>query len=128
MSKSNVISPRIPVKRINLSINMEETGKNLKRLVQASGYSVKDIMEITGITTEQAIYKWYSGRSIPSLEVQLILSQVLGKNLEEILVIDGDYLFVTQWELLNCRQFCILVPHKLQFSFVFGTVIQIHVY
>ena len=128
MSKSNVISPRIPVKRINLSINMEETGKNLKQLVQASGYSVKDIMEITGITTEQAIYKWYSGRSIPSLEVQLILSQVLGKNLEEILVIDGDYLFVTQWELLNCRQFCILVPHKLQFSLVFGTVIQIHVY
>ena len=85
---------------------MEETGKNLKRLIRASGYSVKDIMEITGITTEQAIYKWYSGKSIPSLEVQLILSVALGKGIEEILVIDGDYFLhnlPAKVHLLNCR-------------------------
>ena len=97
----HVITPRKPVKRIDLSINMEETGKNLKRLIKASGYSVKDIMEITGITTEQAIYKWYSGKSIPSTEVQLILSVALDKSIEEILVIDDGDHFISP--LLNCR-------------------------
>jgi len=89
----DVNSPRIPVKRVNLSINMEETGKNLKKLISENGYSVKDIMEITGISSEQAIYKWYHGKSIPSTEVQLILQQALGKRVDEILVIDGDYYF-----------------------------------
>ena len=84
-------APHHPPRRINLSINMEATGQNIKRLIQTSGYTVKDIMEITGITTEQAIYKWYSGKSIPSLEVQLILAAALGKSIEEILVIDGDF-------------------------------------
>ena len=87
----NVISPGRPVRRINISVNMEATGKNIKRLTQAAGLSVKDIMEITGITTEQAIYKWDRGRSIPSTEVQLILAAALGKSIEEILVIDGDF-------------------------------------
>lgn len=89
----DVNSPRIPVKRVNLSINMEETGRNLKKLISENGYSVKDIMEITGISSEQAIYKWYHGKSIPSTEVQLILQQALGKRVDEILVIDGDYYF-----------------------------------
>lgn len=89
----NVISPGNPVRRINISVNMEATGKNIKQLAQAAGYSVKDIMEITGITTEQAIYKWYRGQSIPSTEVQLILAAALGKTIEEILVTDGDFPF-----------------------------------
>ena len=91
----NVISPGRPVRRINISVNMEATDKNIKRLTQAAGLSVNDIMEITGITTEQAIYKWYRGRSIPSTEVQLILVAALGKSIEEILVIDGDFCFAS---------------------------------
>jgi hypothetical protein len=51
----DVNSPRIPVRRVNLSINMEEIGKNLKKLISENGYSVRDIMEITGISSEQAI-------------------------------------------------------------------------
>ena len=50
-------------------------------------------MEITGVTTEQTIYKWYSGKSIPSLETQIILCKLLGLKITELLVIDGEFDF-----------------------------------
>ena len=67
---------------------MEATGANIRRLVKASGYSVRDIMAITGISTEQAVYKWFRGESIPAIETMLILSNALGIEIRELLVID----------------------------------------
>ena len=74
MEQLNIIKP---VKRVDISINMEATGANIKRLVKASAYSVRDVMAITGISTEQAVYKWFRGESIPSIETMLILSDTL---------------------------------------------------
>ena len=82
---------RKPVKRVDISINMEKTGANIRRLIKASGYSVRDIMAITGISTEQAIYKWYRGDSIPAIETMLILCNALGIEIKELLVIDGEF-------------------------------------
>ena len=79
---------RKPVRRVDISINMEATGANIRRLVKASGYSVRDIMAITGISTEQAVYKWFRGESIPAIETMLILSNALGIEIRELLVID----------------------------------------
>jgi hypothetical protein len=64
---------KYPVKRMNIFINMEKTGARIRRVIEESGYTMREIMEITGITTEQAVYKWYSGKSIPSLETLIIL-------------------------------------------------------
>ena len=82
-----------PVKCVDISINMDKTGANIKRLIKASGYTVRDIMQITGITSEQAVYKWFRGESIPALETQLILCMVLGLEITELLVIDGEFGF-----------------------------------
>ena len=84
---------RRPVRRVDISINMEETGANIRRLVKASGYSVRDIMAITGISTEQAVYKWFRGESIPAIETMLILCNALGIEITELLVIDGEFVF-----------------------------------
>ena len=84
---------RRPVKRVDISINMEKTGANIRRLIKASGYSVRDIMAITGISTEQAVYKWYRGESIPAIETMLILCNALGIEINELLVIDGELHF-----------------------------------
>ena len=51
---------KYPVKRMNISINMEKTGAHIKNLITESGYTMPEIMEITGIATKQAIYKWFS--------------------------------------------------------------------
>lgn len=84
---------RRPAHRIDISINTEATGANIKKLIKASGYSVKEIMEITGISTEQAVYKWFRGESIPSIDTIIILSKALGIEINELLVIDGEFDF-----------------------------------
>ncbi len=75
---------RRPVRRVDISINMEATGANIRRLVKASGYSVRDIMAITGIST-------------PAIETMLILCDTLGVTIKELLVIDGEFI-----RLRNC--------------------------
>lgn len=93
MLKMEQLNMRKPVRRVDISINMEETGANIRRLVKESGYSVRDIMAITGISTEQAVYKWFRGDSIPAIETMLILSNALGIEIKELLVIDGEFHF-----------------------------------
>ena len=88
---TNSCLKRRPVRRVDLSVNMEKTGQNIKNLIKNNGYTVKDIMEITGLSTEQAIYKWFRGESIPSTESQLILCSVMGLKINELLVIDGEF-------------------------------------
>ena len=73
-----------------LSIQQKETGKQIKKLLMENGYTVKDVQNAMGFENPQAIYKWISGRSLPSLDNFVILSRLLHTSIEDILVIDGD--------------------------------------
>lgn len=76
-----------------LSIRPKETGRQIKKLLVKSGYTVKDVQGAMGFENPQAIYKWLSGKSLPSLDNFIILSRLLHTSIEEILVIDGDVSF-----------------------------------
>ena len=78
------------MKPIYLSVKQKETGENIRRLMKSNGYTVKDVQEVMGFENPQAVYKWLSGKSLPSLENLLILSKLLNISLENILVIDED--------------------------------------
>lgn len=73
-----------------LSIQQKETGRQIKKLLRDNGYTVRDVQEACGFENPQAIYKWMSGRSLPSLDNFIILSRLLHTSIEDILVIDGD--------------------------------------
>ena len=66
------------------------TGKNIIRLRAERGMSVRDLQAYFGFEEPQAIYKWISGKSLPSLDNFVILSRLLHTSIENILVIDGD--------------------------------------
>lgn len=51
---------------------------------------LQDVQNAKGFENPQAIYKWLSGRSLPSLDNFVILSRLLHTSMEDILVIDGD--------------------------------------
>lgn len=51
---------------------------------------LQDVQNTMGFENPQAIYKWLSGRSLPSLDNFVILSRLLHTSMEDILVIDGD--------------------------------------
>ena len=98
------------VKPIYLSIQQKATGERIRELLLKYGYSVKDIQEVMGFENPQAVYKWLSGKSLPSLDNLLILSKVLHTSIEDILVIDGDITILrkggTQWILYGIKQIC----------------------
>ena len=59
------------------SIDMEATGRNITRLRQQAGLTVRDLQEIFGFTTPQAIYKWQHGTAMPAIDNLVVLAAVL---------------------------------------------------
>lgn len=75
---------------IYLSIEPEKTGKKIKKLLDASGYTVRDVQRLMGFNNPQAIYKWLSGKSLPSIDNFVILSRLLHTSIDNLLVVDGE--------------------------------------
>ena len=84
-----------------LSIQQKETGKQIKKLLMENGYTVKDVQNAMGFENPQAIYKWISGRSLPSLDNFVILSRLLHTSIEDILVVDGDIVMSALFETIE---------------------------
>lgn len=70
------------------TINMAATGKNINTLRKRAGISVKQLQDVLGFNTPQAIYKWISGVSMPTIDNLVILAAVLGVTIDEIIVLD----------------------------------------
>ena len=68
------------------TIDMVRTGQNIKRLRKLAGVSVKDLQDVFGFATPQAIYKWQRGDSLPSVENLYALSRILHCTMDEIIV------------------------------------------
>lgn len=68
------------------SIDMVATGRRIAQLRKQSGLSVKEMQTRLGFEAPQAIYKWQSGASLPSLDNLLALSWLLKVPMDSILV------------------------------------------
>ncbi|MBQ6495630.1 MAG: helix-turn-helix transcriptional regulator [Firmicutes bacterium] len=71
-------------------IDTVATGRNINRLRNAAGMSVRDIQTVFGFATPQAIYKWIHGTSMPTIDNLVILAAMLGVTLDEIVVLSTD--------------------------------------
>ena len=72
------------------TIDMVATGRNITRLRQATGMTVKDIQDIFGFATPQAIYKWQHGTAMPTIDNLVVLAAVFNVTIDQILVVDID--------------------------------------
>ncbi len=72
------------------TIDMEKTGQNIMRLRKERGMSVKDLQEIFGFATPQAIYKWQHGTVIPTIDNLVALAAIFHVQLEDILAIECE--------------------------------------
>ena len=64
------------------------TGRNIDRLRIAAGMSVKDMQMVFGFATPQAIYKWFHGTAMPTIDNLVILAAMLGVTMDEIVVVE----------------------------------------
>ena len=69
-------------------IDMVRTGQNIGRRRKQAGLSVRDLQDIFGFATPQAIYKWQQGAALPTIDNLVVLAAVLQVRLDDILVTD----------------------------------------
>lgn len=70
----------------NVIIDMELTGANIKRLMNEKGYSISLIIRELHLSSPQAVYSWFKGYTIPSIDNFVILSKILDVPIDELIV------------------------------------------
>ena len=75
---------------VNLPIiDMVRTGENINRRRKHAGLSVRELQDIFGFATPQAIYKWQQGAALPTIDNLVMLAAVLQVRIDDILVTDA---------------------------------------
>ena len=67
-------------------IDMIATGINITRMRISEGLTVKDVQDIFGFSTPQAIYKWQRGTALPTVDNLVVLAALFGVKIDDILI------------------------------------------
>ncbi len=71
-------------------IDLTATGVNITRLRINAGFTVRDIQDIFGFSTPQAIYKWQRGTALPTVDNLAVLAALFGVKIDDILVFQNS--------------------------------------
>ena len=72
------------------AIDMVATGRNIAKMRQNAGLTVKDLQIFFGFATPQAIYKWQHGTAMPTIDNLVALAMIFGVSMDDIIVVDTD--------------------------------------
>lgn len=78
---------------VYVPIQLDLTGKRIRELLNENGYTVRDVQGAMGFSSPQAVYKWLSGQTLPSVDNLVVLSRILHTSIDSILVVDEDFAF-----------------------------------
>ena len=67
------------------TINLRETGVNLRRIMDKRGITPKDIKEFLNLGSIQTVYNWCNGLNMPTVDNLYALSQLLLVSIDEII-------------------------------------------
>lgn len=70
------------------TVDLVATGKNIEKLRKEAGLPVKELQNIFGFGTPQAIYKWQHGTALPTVDNLVLLSAIFKVSIDEILVVE----------------------------------------
>ncbi len=68
-------------------IDVAATGANIKAMMRTKGFKVSDIQARCGFNTPQAIFKWMRGDSVPTIDNMIIIADMFGVTIDQIVVI-----------------------------------------
>lgn len=71
------------------TVDLAATGKNIEKLRKEAGYTVKELQNLFGFGTPQAIYKWQHGTALPTVDNLVLLSVIFKVSIDEILIIEN---------------------------------------
>lgn len=67
-------------------IDVYATGKNINRIRKEKGISIEDMMHYFGFNNPTSLYKWFNGKSLPTLDNMFALSVLLGVPINSLIV------------------------------------------
>ena len=65
-------------------IDLAATGRNIQRLREERGLTVRDLQAYFGFEEPQAIYKWQKGKSLPTVDNLYALAALLQVTVDDI--------------------------------------------
>ena len=68
-------------------IDVAATGANIKTIMRAKGFRVADVQARCGFNTPQAIFKWMRGDAVPTIDNMIIIADMFGVTIDQIIVI-----------------------------------------
>ena len=69
-------------------INTVATGQNINRMRIEAGMTVRNMQDVFGFTTPQAIYKWIHGTAMPTIDNMVILAAMFDVTVDDIIAVD----------------------------------------
>lgn len=86
------------------TINLRETGINLRRIMDKRGIEAKDIQEYLNLSSIQSIYNWLNGLNMPTIDNLYALSQLLQVSIDEIVCGNRKAIIPEKIVILECSR------------------------
>ena len=83
-------------------IDTVETGKNIMRLREERGMTVRDLQAYFGFEEPRAIYKWQKGESLPTVDNLYALGALFEVPMDQILVPVSKLHIVSEQQAETC--------------------------
>ena len=69
------------------TIDIRATGQNIARLRNNTGITIRQMQDILGFGTPQAIYKWQRGDALPTIDNMVVLADMFNVKIDDIIII-----------------------------------------
>lgn len=70
------------------SIDMTATGANIKQTMKSKRISISQMQKVFGFNTPQAIYKWFRGDAMPTIDNMVILAEIFDTTIDQLIIVN----------------------------------------
>ena len=67
-------------------LDLEATGTKIKTIMKLKGVTPRQLQLIMDFPYVQTIYNWFAGKNMPTIDNLVVLAQILGVTMDDIVV------------------------------------------
>ena len=68
-------------------VDVTATGNRFHDMTDAAGFTAKDFADACCLTNRNAVYKWFRGTCMPTIDNFIIIAHMLGTTIDNLLVV-----------------------------------------
>ena len=72
--------------KMHTTLDVVKTGQRIRKAIPAKGYTVREMQELLSFECPQSIYRWFHGKTMPTIDSLFALSKILDMHMEDLLV------------------------------------------